>query len=311
MEKEKILIVEDSKFQGIIVKDMLIKNNYSATWVDSAEEAMKHNLWELFDLILLDVVLPRMNGYEFCEFIKKKQPLIPVVMVTSMDDDKSVVKALNAGADDYIKKPYSFDELLARIKVQLRTRKLQLELIKKNNELQQAYETIKILAATDMLTGAYNRGYLTEYLQKIFEGKENKSIKVACIMIDIDHFKKINDTYGHLIGDVVLTNLSEICKNYVKDNGAVIRFGGEEFLIIIHKNVDRVYDIAESIRRDCEESMCCGFKFTVSLGINEFTLNKDTLISDFQKGLKEADKMLYISKNTGRNRVTIKRIHTA
>lgn len=162
-----------------------------------------------------------------------------------------------------------------------------------------------------MLTGAYNRGYLTEYLQKIFEGKENKSIKVACIMIDIDHFKKINDTYGHLIGDVVLTNLSEICKNYVKDNGAVIRFGGEEFLIIIHKNVDSVYDIAESIRRDCEESMCCGFKFTVSLGINEFTLNKDTLISDFQKGLKEADKMLYISKNTGRNRVTIKRIHTA
>lgn len=311
MDGECILIVEDSKFQGIIIKDILMKNGYKVKWVLSAEEAMELNIYENYDLVLLDVILPGINGYEFCEIIKRNNSLLPVIILTSIEDEKYVVKALDSGADDYIKKPYSVDELLARIKVQLRTRKLQLELIEKNAELQKAYNIIKKMSVTDMLTGAYNRAYIKEYLDNIIKYIDGDKFEVGCIMIDIDNFKKVNDTYGHLTGDAVLKNVAQICTNNIKDCGAVIRFGGEEFLLIITKEIERLSSISESIRYDCEKSMYCGFKYTVSLGCCEFTIHKETLLEDFEEGVKEADRMLYISKNKGKNRVTIKQTHTA
>jgi two-component system, cell cycle response regulator len=312
MEKDKIIIIEDSKFQGRIIRDILTNSGYDVTWVKSAEEAISEDLYQKFDLIVLDVILPGINGYEFCEHIKKRSSLIPVIMVTSMDQEKNLIKALNSGADDYIRKPFSVNELLARIKVQLRTRRLQLELVNKNIELQKANETIKKLAVTDMLTKTYNRTYIREFLEKTINRSKNDFVKIACIMIDIDNFKKVNDTYGHLTGDIVLANAANICKLAVEDNGAVIRFGGEEFLIIVNEDVNKTSSIAEKVRNDCENSNLCKLKFTVSLGVSRFNLHKDSFIKDFEDGLKDADAMLYVSKNSGKNKVTIKeKIHTA
>lgn len=305
MEKQNILIVEDSRFHGAITMDILTKNGYEAGWVMSAEEAMKLNDFDKYDLVLLDVMLPGINGYEFCEIIKNRNPLIPVIMLTSMEDEKSMVTALESGADDYIKKPYSIKELLARMKVQLRTRKLQTELIKKNEELQKAYETIKKLSITDVLTGVYNRGYIKEYIEKLLESRKNSNIELACGMIDIDNFKNVNDTYGHLTGDIVLKSVGLICKQCVGDNGKVIRFGGEEFLIIIDKNLDKTEEIAEKIRYWCEKDRCCGFTYTVSIGLSIFKADTNNLFKDLEDGIKEADKLLYISKNMGKNKVTL------
>lgn len=311
MEKNRIILVEDSRFQGVITRDILIKNGYEVTWVKSAEEALIDNLYQDFDLVLLDVLLPGMSGYEFCEIIKKNNEIIPVIMLTSMEDEKSVVKALNSGADDYIKKPYNIDEFLARIRVQVRGRMLQMELIKKNKELQMANEIIKKLAITDMLTGAYNRAYIIECIELVKRANEGKVIDMACIMIDIDNFKKINDTYGHLTGDVVLKSVSEICKKSIEGKGAVIRFGGEEFLIALWQNVEDAFSIAEDIRKQCEINSFNNLKYTISLGVSVFNMNLTRELDCFQEGIRIADQMLYISKNNGKNRVTIKEVQTA
>ncbi|TDT60901.1 diguanylate cyclase [Fonticella tunisiensis] len=309
---ERILVVEDSKFQAFITKDILTKNGYSVTCVESAEDAMKTNMYEQYDIVLLDVVLPGISGYEFCEIIKKNNSLIPVIILTSMDDEKSVIKALNSGADDYLKKPYNVDELLARIKVQLRTRRLQLELTNKNEELQKAYNTIKKLAITDVLTGAYNRSYIKDYMAKLLDESPDDNFYIGCAMIDIDNFKKINDTFGHLTGDIVLKNLSNICRNNVKDRGAVIRFGGEEFLVLINNpEYEEVADMMENIRKQSEENMCCGFQFTISAGVCIFQIRRDNALVDLQEAIKIADKMLYISKNSGKNKVSIEKLYTA
>lgn len=312
MSSDRILLVEDSKFQARITMDILIKNGYDVFTVESAEEAMKLNIYGSFDLVLLDVLLPGINGYDFCEIIKQKNSLIPVIMLTSMEDEKSVLKALNSGADDYIKKPFNVDELLARIRVQLRTRKLQMELLKKNGELQEAYNTIKKLAITDMLTGAYNRSFIKEYMANLVEKCNSNAFDMGCIMLDIDNFKLVNDTYGHLTGDIVLENVADICRQQVKESGAAIRFGGEEFLILIHGNsTNNIEDITEGIRHRCENSRCCELNFTVSLGAGIFKIHRDSSLQDLQEAIKVADKMLYISKNTGKNKATIRNPHTA
>ena len=306
MGKERLLIVEDSKFQGTIIKDILSKNGYDTTWVTSAEEAMNNNLYNKFDLVLLDVILPGINGYKFCEIIKKSNAILPVIILTSMDDEKGVVKALGSGADDYLKKPYSIDELIARIKVQIRTRKLQVELINKNNELKKAYYTIKRMSITDILTGAYNRAYIKEYIEILNKNLINDEIEIACIMLDIDNFKKVNDTYGHLTGDEVLKDVVSICSDNINNSGITVRFGGEEFLIILKSNIQDIYKFAEGIRIQCEKSRLYNLKYTVSLGGHIYRLHRGSIFDDFQEGLKEADKMLYISKNKGKNKVTIK-----
>lgn len=311
MGKSKIILVEDSKFQGIITRDILVKNGYEVTWVMSAEQVIENDLYQDYDLILLDVLLPCMSGYELCEIIKKNNKLIPVIMLTSMEDEKSVVKALNSGADDYIKKPYNIDELLARIRVQIRTRVLQMELIYKNSELIKANEMIKKLAITDMLTGAYNRAYIIECLDKIKKDSSEESLVMACIMIDIDNFKSINDQYGHLTGDVVLKNVADICMDSVGELGAAIRFGGEEFLVVVKDKIETVNAIAEKIRHQCEKSVCSGFKYTVSVGVSVSKMTRDNILDDFQEGIRIADKMLYLSKNNGKNKVTIKEVHDA
>jgi diguanylate cyclase (GGDEF)-like protein len=305
MNKGRIIIVEDSKFQGAITRDILKSNGYEAELVFSSEEAMLGDKYKDFDLILLDVILPGINGYDFCKIIKKEMPLIPVIMLTSLEEEKNVVSALNSGADDYIKKPYSVNELLARVEVQLRTKGLQIELQNKNIELQRAYETIKDMASRDILTGAYNRVFLKDYINgKIDDIVENSEKSLVCFMIDIDHFKIVNDTYGHLTGDIVLENVSKICRDCIGNNGAVIRFGGEEFLIVMDSNTSRAIECGETIRKKCEECQCCGFKFTISIGIKSFLMRKETGGDDFHLGIKGADEMLYISKNSGRNKVT-------
>lgn len=311
MSKNRVLLVEDSRLEGMITKDVLIKNNYEVKWVLSAEKAMEFNIVEDFDLVLLDVVLPGINGYELCKIIKSVDWMMPVIMLTSRQDDKSLVEALNSGADDYIKKPFSIDELLARIRVQIRTRKLQYELIKKNEELEKANRMIKKLAVTDMLTGAYNRVYIRESLERLFVDSEEDKKNIGYIMIDIDNFKHVNDTYGHLIGDVVLKNVADICKLNINEAGEVVRFGGEEFLVILSSNLSNAFSIAENVRLDCEKSMCCGFKYTISLGVSEYTIRRDMTLMDFECGLKLADEMLYRSKNTGKNKVTINEFRTA
>ncbi|MEG1416514.1 MAG: diguanylate cyclase [Clostridium sp.] len=305
MNDEKVILIEDCRFQGSITRDLLEKNGFTTKWVLTGEEALENNLYENYDIVVLDVVLPGIDGYELCKKIKASKRIIPIIMLTSMENEECVIKALNSGADDYIKKPHNNQEFIARINVQLRTARLQKQLIEKNKELEEANKLIKQLAITDMLTGAHNRAFIPEYIKHISSEINDKRISLATIMIDIDNFKSVNDTYGHLIGDVVLKSLSNTCKAEVKDRGVVVRFGGEEFLIIIDKNPLIAQEIAESIRQQFEISCPCGFKVTISLGVCMEEIDKSNLINDFEKSIKNADTMLYVSKRSGKNKVTM------
>ncbi|CCC57974.1 diguanylate cyclase [Caloramator australicus] len=294
----RILIVEDSAFHGKVLQDILTKHGFQVKWTSSAEEALQEKIYD-YDLILLDLILPGIDGYVFAQNIKRAYPYLPIIAITSVVEEESVSRALNMGADDYIKKPFSEVELLARIKVQIRTRRLQLELLERNKELEIAYEKIKDLATKDILTGAYNRLYLREYLEMYSKGHDNNII--SCFIIDIDNFKLINDTYGHLTGDVILKRLVDICKNTINDYGIVVRFGGEEFLIIITELVDSFF-LAEKIRSECEKDKTGGFKWTVSIGLSQGTITKDKFLIDSEKLIKQADEMLYEAKRTGKNK---------
>ncbi|MEF9951313.1 MAG: diguanylate cyclase [Clostridium sp.] len=305
MNGEKVILIEDCRFQGSITRDLLEKNGFITKWVLSGEEALENNLYENYDIVVLDVVLPGIDGYELCKKIKASKQIIPIIMLTSMDNEQCVIKALNAGADDYIKKPHNNQEFIARINVQLRTARLQKQLIEKNKELEEANRLIKELAITDMLTGAHNRAFIPEYINSLSLSNREDKLNIATIMIDIDNFKSVNDTYGHLIGDVVLKNLSNTCKAEVKDSGVVVRFGGEEFLIIIDKNPIEAESIAENIRSQFESSCPCGFKVTISLGVCSEDVNKSNIINEFEKSIKNADTMLYVSKRSGKNRVSV------
>ncbi|SEF51437.1 diguanylate cyclase (GGDEF) domain-containing protein [Caloramator fervidus] len=292
----RILIIEDSMFHGKVLSDMLIENKYQVKWVRSGEEVLSESL-DNYDLVLIDLILPGIDGYSLCEILKKEYPYLPIIAITSITEEESVSKALSLGADDYIKKPFSLVELLARINVQLRTRRLQLELIKKNNELKIAYDKIKKMAITDMLTGAYNRAYLREYVENLLQS--SSFVDINCFLIDIDNFKKINDTYGHLIGDEILKRLVDICKRNIKDNGIIIRFGGEEFLGIIYKEAD-AYKIAENIRDECQKDCSFGFVWTVSIGLSKGIITSE---KDIEFIIKKADDMLYEAKKSGKNKV--------
>lgn len=295
----KILVVEDSYFHGRILQDILIKYGFHVKWTRSAEEALKEEIND-YDLILLDLILPGIDGYAFAQQIKETYPYLPIISITSVVEEESVSRALNMGADDYIKKPFSEVELLARIKVQMRTRRLQMELLERNKELKIAYEKIKDLATKDMLTGAFNRLYLREYLEMY--SKQYDDTLISCFIIDIDNFKVINDTYGHLTGDVILKRLVEICKNAIGDYGIVARFGGEEFLVIITEQVDS-FCLAEKIRRECESDKTSGFNWTVSIGVSQGVITKDNFLIDSEKLIRRADEMLYEAKRTGKNKV--------
>lgn len=305
MKDEKVILVEDCRFQGRITADVLQKSGYETMWVRTAEEAIENELYKNFDVVILDVILPGMDGYECCKIIRKNTKVMPIVMLTSMEDEKSVIKALNSGADDYIKKPHSNQEFIARIEVQLRSARLQKELIKKNMELEEANKIIKQLAITDVLTGANNRSFLPELLDNISKNISEDNIKIATLMIDIDNFKSVNDTYGHLIGDTVLKEIGELCINAVGEDGVVIRFGGEEFLVVITNSEEEISTIGEKVRLSCEESYPCGFKVTVSIGGCAANILAKDIRNDFEKCLKISDSMLYVSKKEGKNKVTI------
>lgn len=304
MKREKVILVEDCKVQGSITKDVLQKSGYETMWVQTSEKALENNLFMSYDIAILDVILPGIDGYECCKIIKESNNIMPIIMLTSMEDEESVIKALECGADDYIKKPHSNQEFIARVKVQLRTSRLQKELIEKNNELQMANKLIKDLATTDILTGANNRAYIPEYINNIIRNCKEDVTKISTIMIDIDNFKTINDNHGHMVGDTVLKKVSSICKSQVEKNGIVVRFGGEEFLIVISNNTEKSVDIAENIRRICEESLPCGLMVTISIGVYTGVVPIKGIMSEFERCIKEADNRLYISKRAGKNKVT-------
>lgn len=308
MGRARILLVEDSRAQAETARDFLEKNGYEVILAENGKTAIKAVKTSAVDIILLDLELPDMSGNEVCRWLKLNEDTkgIPIIMLTGKYDVKDKVAGLEAGADDYLSKPYDNVELNARIFACLRTKALQDELKQKNLQLQNLLKQVEIMAITDQLTGIYNRRQVETILQKEFRTASRYKTPVSCIMIDIDHFKTINDAFGHHAGDAVLKEIAKIIAESAREADIVARWGGEEFIIILPQTKkEEALQAATRILKAIPEHNFPDIpdeRITVSIGITSIphpSLNIDTE----EKLIHTADCALYEAKRKGRNRI--------
>ena len=298
--KKKILIVDDSKINIDILIELL-DDKYELLVSLSGRRALEILNSEDVDLILLDILMPDMSGYDVCKVLKtqEKTKSTPVIFITANSDEESIDLAYESGGIDYVTKPFKALELLARIKTQLNMQDL-------FNDLEESHNQLKLLASQDHMTKLYNRRYFSEISTTILELAIRHQKPLSLMMIDIDKFKKINDTYGHHIGDIVIISLANTLKELSRKSDVVCRFGGEEFLILLPEtDIVGADSIAEKIRKSVEETLVDieeeqRLKYTISTGISEVKIKEET---NLEETIQRADEALYKAKEGGRNRV--------
>jgi diguanylate cyclase (GGDEF)-like protein len=301
----KVLIAEDEKISRMVLANALANHGYEVLQAHDGQEA-----WDIFQkekediyIAILDWQMPKMDGIELCQRIKDASlsHYVYVIFLTGKKDIDSIVEGLETGADDYLPKPFDRRELLSRLKVGLR-------LIEFEKALREANEKLHTLAITDGLTGISNRRAIFERLRGEISRAGRENSPFCLIMLDIDHFKKVNDTYGHGAGDKVLVEIVNRIKSELRPHDDIGRYGGEEFLVGISKadsKISRV--IAERLRKCiCERPFQVEDRkidVSISLGVVDFMPSREHDINDFLEGMiKAADIALYKAKEAGRNR---------
>jgi len=285
-DKAVVLIVDDVE-QNVQILASMLSSEYDikvATDGKRALELIKQKPYP--DLILLDVNMPDMDGYEV---LKELQEYIdhenfPVIFITSNDAEADEEEGLLLGAVDYIKKPVRPAIVKARVKRQM--------ILKKQRD--------KLLfeAVHDQLTGLYNRRHLLDEGEKKFSHAIRQDNKLSLIMVDIDHFKTINDDYGHLVGDIVLKEVASVFIGDNRNEDFCVRFGGEEFIVVLDGCSGESAKVkSESLRKRIEALNPSDIKITASFGICELTQKH----RNFEALLKDADSALYGAKENGRN----------
>ena len=298
----KILLIDDSRLIAHVAKTILTKRGHEVVLAEDGMAGLEAAKSEQPDLILLDLIMPVMDGYQVCQKLKEEESTIeiPVIMLTSKAEPADKVKGLEIGALDYVTKPFDEGELVARVNIHLRLKELYEAVQEKNRQLQD-------LANKDGLTGLYNHRYFHEQLSKDFLHAKRYDESLSCVLLDIDYFKKFNDTHGHQTGDVVLSTLGRVIEDSIRDGDLAARYGGEEFaLVLYHADGPAGYQVAERLRQMVESHEVHDkgnvLHVTISVGIATFPSGQ---IRDSKELIECADKALYKAKENGRNRVEI------
>lgn len=291
MVSMKVLIIDDDADSLAIARIRLKRDGYIIISASSADEGLEKAREENPDLILLDVQMPGKDGFQLCEELKSDSELsnIPVIFLSAADDISEKVKGLDLGAVDYVTKPFDIFELRARVRAALRTKRLQ--------------DLLLMYGEVDSLTEIYNRRVLMERLQQEWDRTRRVPSPLSFIMVDIDRFKKVNDTYGHPVGDVVLEKVAHILRHAIRSSDIVGRYGGEEFgIVMVNSTAADAAAAADRYRMEIENQVFRAkkieFSVTASFGISDSTEKKT--IAELVSG---ADAALYEAKETGRNRV--------
>ncbi len=291
-----ILLVEDSVNVSHIIEYSLGLKGLNVITAENADIALKVIQDTKIHLILCDVNIPGMNGFELCRKIKTDSSgmHIPILILTFRDSIDDVLYGFESGAEDYIVKPFNEDVLYARISVHLRILSLMEELKQKNLDLEK-------LSITDGLTGLYNKRYINERLEIGIKSARRHDYDISCLMCDLDHFKEVNDLYGHQFGDFVLRHFSNILRKCCRETDLIGRYGGEEFIILArHSDGDQALKMAERVRTKIEEydfnDGKIAVKITVSIGVSSTKGDVNEVVL-----VKNADAALYRAKEKGRN----------
>lgn len=293
-----ILIVDDEPNNVVIVEKRLRAAGYQTRTAGSGVEALSLIDQELPDLVLLDVMMPGMSGFDVCERLKSNELTkdIPVVFLSARSEVDDRVEGLQRGAIDYIGKPFHPKELMARIENALQHTKAL-------RDIKQEYTRLQAISIVDDLTGLYNRRYFMERFLEEISRAQRYSYSISCLMVDIDFFKRINDNYGHLSGDAVLAEFASILKNSTRVVDVLARFGGEEFIIFLPQTgLDGATVVANKIHENVNSHAFCvegdTVTITVSIGAAVFA---GEAVKNGMEILKQADRAMYEAKQAGRN----------
>ena len=305
MKEKTILVVDDTVSNLDILVELL--DDYDVIEATSGADALEIIATENVDLILLDIIMPEMDGYEVCKNLKLKDETkdIPIVFITAQADEVSIEKAYDVGGIDYVTKPFKSKELLAKIARELKMQELIFNLKESQKEL-------KLLASTDPMTSLYNRRFFSKVSEHVLNLAKRDKTDVSVIMLDIDKFKDVNDTYGHKVGDDVIIALAKKLQELTRKSDIVCRFGGEEFVILLPETaINGALVLSEKIRLEVEKTVIDlehdkKLKFTVSIGVSLVDHNEDINI---ESSIHRADEALYEAKENGRNKVILKRLH--
>jgi two-component system cell cycle response regulator len=295
----RILIAEDDVTSRLILENMLTKWGYSVVSATDGNDAWKKLQEEDSPkLVILDWMMPGMEGIEICRKIrensKSEDQYTYVTLLTAKESKENIVTGMDAGADDYITKPFDMHELRVRVRAGQRIVQLQSELL-------EAKKDMEIQSRTDPLTGVLNRRAILSQIENELSRAKRDNAHISISMLDLDHFKKINDTFGHLAGDAVLRESMNRVEETIRTYDAVGRFGGEEFIVVLPgaKEAD-AFIIADRIRIKINEKNAnidgVSIPFTISQGLATCNgeLTADELIA-------KADEALYRAKQNGRN----------
>ena len=292
-----ILVADDSMVVRAVLRRQLETDGHTVVEAVNGEEAIDACREYHPDVILLDVEMPVLDGHATLARLKADPQLkdIPVVFLTGRVDTVDVVNGLRLGAHDYLRKPFETNELMARVSAALRTKWLQDELRARNAELDR-------VSRIDMLTNIYNRRHLDEHLRAVISAARRHDRSVGVLIVDIDHFKNVNDEHGHLAGDAVLREVAARLQQAMRTEDALGRWGGEEFLAVLTDTPpEGVRVMAERLRQVVAAAPFTlddgsQIRVTVSVGHTNGTEDAEVLVH-------RADDALYVAKAEGRNRV--------
>lgn len=312
MASKKLLIADDSpSIRKSLIETLEKAKIFSKILeADNGAKALDLLMKEKIDFVISDVMMPTLDGFKLLSAIRSQPRYsdLPVIFLTGQKDSVDKIKGLEIGANDYITKPFDPGELLARVRNLLKMKELKDELEEKNKELEIINKKLEELSITDTLTGIYNRRYFFERLNSEFLRSKRHNLSISLLMLDLDHFKHINDTYGHQKGDDVLRKISEILKRNRRANDIVARFGGEEFIMLLcQTDPEGAFIAADRIRKDIEDHQFTwpggpSFGATISIGISSYP---DIRINNINDLIRVADTSLYEAKKQGRNRVVV------
>lgn len=306
----RILVVDDDPETARLLRNWYDGQPFEVFAAADGEEGVSRAGALGPDLIVLDVNMPRLDGFAATRRLKENPMTasIPVILLTARRDTDDKVRGFAAGCDDYVTKPFAFEEMDARVRAMLRKRELYMELEVTNRELQSANRQMQELLVVDEKTGLANFREFQRRLREEWLRAERYRTPLSLIMLDLDDFKAINDTWGHPAGDLVLREFATLVAGGARATDLAARYGGEEFgMILPHTEGDLARRVAERIRSAVEDFAFLEaegpVRLTVSAGVATWPV--DPHVESVEDLVAAADRALYRAKQAGKNRVMI------
>ena len=295
----RVLVVEKSRFTTQRLSEYLAEADHEVVCAETGERALELGRAQQFDLVIVGIDLGGEDGLRLCSQFRSQEETrhLPLLLLLEDMDLPRLAKGLDLGVTDYLVKPLDRGELLARVRTQVRRRRY-------HDRLRERIQTSMSMAFTDSLTGLYNRRYLMTHLDRKLMGIAETGKPVSVMLFDVDHFKAVNDTHGHGVGDDVLVKLAEVASDNLRSVDLVARLGGEEFVVVMpESNAATAMQVAERLCAQVAESsidLPDGTPISVTISIGVATSETaDEMADDL---LERADAALYTAKNAGRNR---------